>query len=268
MRILHIVHQYLPDHIGGTELYTRSLALAQARHDHQVAIFTQRNGVGTGVERRMETGVEVYRAWASPSGATRRFLATFGELRLEAAFLKVLDRHVPDLAHVQHLMGLPAALVTILQKRGIPLVITLHDYWWICANAQLITNYNEELCGGPRLWFNCARCALAHAGVRRGGPLTPALVPLLAFREQKLRRILNGAACLVAPSDFVKEWYVAHGVAQERIQVVPHGVERPPQPLTARRPGANTADRVHWRLKRTKRRARAHRGSKAGDRSL
>ncbi|HEY1408655.1 MAG TPA: hypothetical protein VF434_06930 [Promineifilum sp.] len=38
MRILHITHQYPPDHVGGTELYTQSLARNQSAAGHQVSI--------------------------------------------------------------------------------------------------------------------------------------------------------------------------------------------------------------------------------------
>ena len=165
MRILNLVHQYLPDKVGGTERYTQGIAHALAQRGHQVGVFYRRSAAGAGVERREDTGVTVWAAWSGAAGPTRRFLATFGDTPIERAFGRVLDESRPDLVHVQHMMGLPAALLDTLHRRRIPTVITLHDYWWVCANAQLVTNYDQSICAGPRHnWFNCSRCALARGG--------------------------------------------------------------------------------------------------------
>jgi glycosyltransferase involved in cell wall biosynthesis len=178
------------------------------------------------MERRDDAGVMV---WAASSGApspTRRFLATFGDTPIARAFGRVLDESRPDLVHVQHMMGFPAALLDTLHRRRIPTVITLHDYWWVCANAQLVTNYDQSICAGPRRdWFNCSRCALARGGADVFRLAAPGLSPLLAVRERILRSGLERAARIIAPTEFVKTWYAAHGLPAERIGVLPHGIE-------------------------------------------
>ncbi len=78
MRILHVVHQYLPDHMAGTELYTQMVARAQAAAGHNVAIFTPLNRAGTFDGRAVsEEGVRVCRVPVGPRGATAVFLSTF-----------------------------------------------------------------------------------------------------------------------------------------------------------------------------------------------
>ena len=76
MRILLLVHQYPPDHIGGTELYTQALAQALVQHGHEVTVFYRGAAPGTSLEKREETGVAVWRA-PPASSANRRFLSTF-----------------------------------------------------------------------------------------------------------------------------------------------------------------------------------------------
>jgi glycosyltransferase involved in cell wall biosynthesis len=228
MRILNLVHQYLPDKIGGTERYTQSIAQALAQRGHQVGVFYRRSAAGAGVERRDDAGVMVWAAWSGMSSPTRRFLATFGDTPIERDFGRVLDESRPDLVHVQHMMGLPAALLDTLRRRRIPTVITLHDYWWICANAQLVTNYDQTICAGPRRdWFNCSRCALARGGADMLRLAAPGLSPLLAVRERILRNGLERAARIIAPTEFVKAWYEAHGLRGSQIDVLPHGIEPP-----------------------------------------
>jgi len=227
MRILHLVHQYLPDHVGGTELYTHWLAREQARRGHQVSVFHRRSAEGAGWEPRADGDVQVWAAWSGPLRPTRRFLATFGDLPIERAFEHVLGEVRPDLVHIQHLMGLPVRLIDVLQDRGVPYVITLWDYWWVCANAQLLTNYSQRVCDGPRAFLNCARCALARAGWTWFWPAVPALAALLAWRNRLLRRVMEGAGGLIAPTPFVRRWYAAHRAPTERMRVVLPGLEGP-----------------------------------------
>jgi glycosyltransferase involved in cell wall biosynthesis len=228
MRILHLVHQYMPEHVGGTELYTRWLAHALNQRGHQVAIFYRRSAMGVGHEYRVEEGVNVWAAWNGLLSPTRRFLATFGDPPMARVFEHVLEETRPNLVHIQHLMGLSTALVHSIQQQRIPFVITLHDYWWVCANAQLLTNYSRQVCDGPLAYLNCARCALARADHPRLWPAAPPLVGLLAWRNRSMRQIMRAASRLIAPTEFVCRWYVRHGAPTEKLMVVPLGLEHAP----------------------------------------
>ncbi len=225
MRILHLVHQYPPDEVGGTELYTQSLVHQLAGRGHEVAVFYRRRRAGRGIISRREGQARVYIAWDGELSPTRRFLATFYSPFLTHAFQDVLDTFQPDLVHIQHLMGLPLTIWERLRARGIPYLVTLHDYWWICANAQLITNDGRVICNGPRAYFNCARCALARAGRMSLRLAIPGLAGLIAWRTARLRTILKEAQRIIAPSRFVRDWYARHGIPAEQITVIPHGID-------------------------------------------
>ncbi|MFN2111111.1 MAG: glycosyltransferase [Anaerolineae bacterium] len=229
MRILHLVHQYMPEYVGGVELYTRWLTHAQAQAGHQVSIFYRRSGEGNGVEPRTEEGVQVWAAWHGLVTPTRRFRATFGDPALVPLFEQVLDTEQPEIVHVEHLMGHPTALIDVLRRRHIPFVVTLWDFWWRCANAQLLTNYDQTVCPGPQAhYLNCARCALARAGKLGLSVMAPLFAPLMAWRNQRLLRALRAAAALIAPTSFVKRWYADHSAPRETLRVLLPGLERPP----------------------------------------
>jgi glycosyltransferase involved in cell wall biosynthesis len=235
VRVLHLVHQYFPEHVGGTELYTQAVTRALARAGHQVSVFHRRFGAGEGLQVSEDEGVAVYAAWSAAPDPARRFLAVFGDSTMERLFEVALAEAQPDLVHVEHLMGLPVDMMRVLQRRGIPLVVTLWDYWWICANAQLITNYDQQVCPGPdRLWLNCARCALARAGAPAAWPAAPGLAPLFALRAHRLRALLGRAGAVIAPMPFVKRWFASHGLPPDMIQVLRPGVERPEAEITPR----------------------------------
>jgi glycosyltransferase involved in cell wall biosynthesis len=225
MRLLHLVHQYLPDDIGGTELYTQWLAEGLRAQGHEVSVFYRRSGPDETTTQRVEpSGTQVWAVTAGRVTPQRRFLATFNQPSILNAFQQAIAVVQPDLVHIQHLMGLPVSLAHHLQQQNIPYLITLHDYWWVCANAQLLTNYSQQLCDGPRAYLNCARCALARANHPRLWPAIPGLAALLARRNHLLRGVLRAAQRLIAPSQFVADWYAAHGAPLRTLQVIPHGL--------------------------------------------
>lgn len=227
MHILHVVHQYPPEYVGGTEFYTQWLARALQTRGHTTAVF-HRGASGDGSLRlRREDGIPIWTAGDGDMEANRRFRATFGSRPLQRAFAHLLTEELPDLVHIQHLMGLPARLVRQLHSRNIPYVVTLHDYWYGCANAQLITNYDGTICDGPDWWINCGRCALARAGLPGVAPLAAGVAPLLAMRHHLLKHVMAGAAAIISPSEFVREMYTQLGLPVANLTVVPHGIELP-----------------------------------------
>lgn len=227
MQILYLVHQYLPESVGGVELYTHSLAQAMHERGHRISIFHRRDRRGTGTATRHTDYGSVYSAWNGRFRPAQRVLSTFYDSFLGNAFAEAMAEEQLDLVHVQHLMGLPTGIIRRLLARKVPYVVTLWDFWWICANAQLLTNYSQELCEGPRAYLNCARCALARSGLPQFAPALPLLAAPLAVRNRLLRQVLNGASRLIAPSAFVADWYVDHGIRRERIEILAPGIDVP-----------------------------------------
>lgn len=227
MKILHIVHQYPPEYVGGTEQYTQNLARYQVGQGERVAVFYPSAEVNSLEVRLDEPGVRVYRAPAGTRSRQRVFLDTFNQGVLSQAFAQTVAAEQPDVVHIQQLMGLPAGIISQLRAANIPYVLTLHDYWFPCANAQLLTNDQNSLCAGPdKWWLNCSRCALARAKIQANW-LAPALSPLLAYRFRLLRPILQGAGRVIAPTPFIAQMYEQNGFGGENLVVIPHSIEIP-----------------------------------------
>ena len=112
VKILLVVHYYLPRHQAGTEIYTRHLARALAR-EHEVRIFTSEDGVFP--DRRFAVtddeheGIPVRRL-VHPGPPD--FLRSYSDPEFDAEFGKTLDQFRPDLVHFLHLfrlsLGFPA----------------------------------------------------------------------------------------------------------------------------------------------------------------
>lgn len=159
MRILQVIHDYLPLHAAGSEIYTARLCRALADAGHDVAVFTCEEDRAAGqwtLREREHDGIPVF------EGVYNRVYADVSEHwddpRMGAVFAAVLDRWRPDLVHVQGLqfVGGVSALAAAA-GRGVPVIMTLHEYWWLCPRAGLMFDVAGRACevATPT---DCARC--------------------------------------------------------------------------------------------------------------
>jgi glycosyltransferase involved in cell wall biosynthesis len=234
MRILLVSHKYPPYSLGGVEVYTHNLAGAlQARH--QVAVFYRHDSDDAPpfAEHDEEIdGVWMRRVSCHRTGLAAsvagEFLGTFLNRRIEDSFGRFVAQVQPDLIHMQHVMALSARLLPLARQAGVPLVLTLHDYWFICGNSQLIWP-DAQTCQGKAWGMNCVRCA---AAARFPSPLVswlrPALAPLFLYRDGVVRRAALQADRFLAPSRFLIDQYLATGFPPERFLYLENGLPTEP----------------------------------------
>ncbi|MEP7200422.1 MAG: glycosyltransferase family 4 protein, partial [Chloroflexota bacterium] len=231
MRVLHVIHQYAPHHVGGTEIYTQSLAKALAACGHAVAIFTrvmEANAAGCLTTDVDDTGVTVYRWWcAEPKGVYNLFRDSYANREALRPFAAVLQQFKPDIVHIQHLKGLHHNIPQLAVRAGARVVVTLHDYWYFCGNAQLLRP-NGHVCGGPRWWLNCADCAAHRAqepALMFGAPI---IAGLFAERSRRLAQALQQANVIIAPSRAVYDTYARQMDMATRMRIIEHGIDAMP----------------------------------------
>ena len=238
LRIAFVVHKLPPESLGGTEVYTRSLARALAAQGHKVQIFAPSATVAQTETVVEADGVEITRAPLPTSRATEnpaaQFWHTFRDRTLESHFAHFVQQARPDVVHFQHVQGVSARLIELAAGR--PRFATLHDYWYFCANSQLVRP-DRSPCGGPSAGCrNCVDCATARADLAPLRALRPLVALPLAWRNQLLRNATAQIDHFFAPSAFLRDFYVDQGFDGTRIQVIENGMD-----LTRLRAGAETA---------------------------
>jgi glycosyltransferase involved in cell wall biosynthesis len=125
------------------------------------------------------------------------------------------------------MLGLPVDLITALQQRKLPFVVTLHDYYYFCANALLLTNYDQSICSGPQYFLNCGHCAVARAGHNHRWA-APFAAPIMAARNRRLLSVLRLARHIIAPTHFVAEIYRQQlNLPPDQLSVIAHGIAAP-----------------------------------------
>ncbi|HKD99770.1 MAG TPA: glycosyltransferase family 4 protein [Planctomycetota bacterium] len=237
MKILTVVHQFLPKHHAGTEVHTHHLALAMRARGHDVEILTCEH---TGdrpqyaVARRVYDGIPVHEVafWQKHAD----FEETYANPRMNRVLREVAAELRPDLMHLQHPMFFGVDAVRVAADLGIPTVATLHDYWLLCHRSTFLLSDLSICEKGPRADL-CAECApTAPLVPQRYGRDDRALALPLAM-ERRARTVESRAALVdlfLSPSRFLRARAIRGGLADpRRIVVVEHGL--PPQPA-ARRP--------------------------------
>ena len=234
MKILYVVHRFFPEYVGGTERDALDVAHEMQRRGHRVAIFHRAPGSPELVRTEYE-GIPVYRAQAGPMEPWPLFVSTFHHRALKRYFCAAFSETDPDLVHFQHLLGLPAGVVSWARRMGRPVVMSLRDFWFVCPNAQLLTNDTHELCEKPGRPIRCVRCGLARANMKTLRLLSPLFAPVMAARNRTLRRVVREANTLLVSSQFVQQWFAHHGVSSSQFRHVKRGIQMPERwPLRSR----------------------------------
>lgn len=184
MRILIVVHGFPPQGRGGAELYAESCALELARRGDEVSVLT-REAVEHAPEYRVrdERRGPLRVRWINNTfRATRRFEETYDNPAIQRIAAEFIAEVRPDVAHVHHLTCLSTRVLDELAARGIPTVLTLHDYWLLCHRGQLLDR-DLRPCRGP-FPDGCGACLGVEAAV------SPTLFAAARWLPGSLRRTI------------------------------------------------------------------------------
>jgi len=128
----------------------------------------------------------------------------------------------PDIVHIQHLQNVSARIIRLAAGR--PRLLTLHDYWYFCANGQLIRP-DRHPCPGPRNGWNCVACAADKAGRPGLRYLRPLVALPFGLRNLYLKNLAKEIDQFLSPSEFLRQQYMGHGYPGEKIRVLVNGLD-------------------------------------------
>ena len=132
MRVLLATHLYPPVHNAGVEVFASVTASHVAGAGHEVVVVTTEKDIARPdlSTREREHGLRVVEIINNLFA--RSFEETWRRSAIDRVLAGVLDDVRPDLVHVHHLLYLSAGLLDLCEARGIPVVMTIHD-WLGCA---------------------------------------------------------------------------------------------------------------------------------------
>lgn len=228
MRIAFTVHKFPTESLGGTEVYTQTLARTLVEVGHAVAVFYPSSRVSVIDKSLVLDGVQLWRvplpATRTREDPVRQYWHTFRDTAIERAFSAFLQEYQPDLVHYQHVQGVSARLIEL--AAGVPRVATLNDYWYFCANSQLIRP-DRQPCSGPAFaCMNCVDCATVRGDLQGLRLLRPLVALPFAYRNAYLRQMAAQIDLFIAPSEFLRQQYIQQEFPPEKIITLEYGMDR------------------------------------------
>jgi glycosyltransferase involved in cell wall biosynthesis len=202
MRILQVHTRYRYE--GGEDAVARAEAALLAEAGHEVVPYVAENPAGAG-----PTAAAMLASPWNPAAARR--------LRAAAR------RARPDVAHVHNTwFALTPSVVSALDGIGVPVVVTLHNYRLLCANASLFRDGRPcQDCVGTHPWHGVQhRCYRGSAVSSTAVAATISLNRALGTWDRHVRLFL-------ALNDFARDRFVAGGLPADRVWVKPNSVGDP-----------------------------------------
>ncbi|MBA2394900.1 MAG: glycosyltransferase family 4 protein [Ktedonobacteraceae bacterium] len=169
MRILMLAQFYHPI-LGGIEQHVRTLSHELVARGHDVSVATMRHKDQAAFE--MDQGVRIHRVRSSVqrlpwlfSNSGRQYPPPFPDPEIMLDLHHVLEKERPEIVHAHN--WLVRSFLPLKTRSKARLVVTLHDYNYVCARVDLMHYGNP--CSGPGI-AKCLSCASNHYGPVRGVP--------------------------------------------------------------------------------------------------
>ena len=268
MKILLLVHLFLPDYFSGTEILTLHTAQELQSRGHEVQVFTGFPGAADiPDDQRFDSyefetiRVSRFKHAHSPMGRQNNVAEQeYNNLLVAEHFSALLDKFQPDVVHFFHLMRLSASVIDVCVQHGIPTVLTPTDFWFVCPAAQLRLE-DSSMCAGPdSIGANCVRhlAALKMPGRAAGllnqlpaslvrGAVQVAMLPpfqhwgparlvsALSRRESFLRDRLNQINRVLVPTRVMQQTLLRHSLEPACTQYCSYGIRLPASTAPASR---------------------------------
>lgn len=246
MKIVLPVHHFLPRYSAGAELYTYRLAQWLQAHGHDVAVVCV-DAIDQGAAGELQAvsdryqGIRVEHLSFNLGMAADPMRWSYDNPLLGEWFARYFERERPDLAHFQAGYLIGAAPLRAAAQAGIPTILTLHDYWFVCPRITLQRG-DDTLCAqipndpAECAWCQCLESRRYRYPDRLTGGLAGQVIRTIALRSEgrkisERRSNLHDALAipnaLISPSHFLAN-YVREHVPASRLHQIRGGLDLAP----------------------------------------
>ncbi len=254
MRICYASNFFPPERHAGTEVYTLGMARAMQARGHTVSVFAAgRWAEGDAYCRAprdsVDQGVPVRRLDLNWRRAPDPFRYLYDNPVVAAYWEAYLCQVQPDVVHIMSTYTLSAQVIRTAKALGLPVIATLHDYWFLCPRVSLVRS-DGAICDGHVPARECLKCMTLQGKAYRwprklvseasvlamleASARVPALARLRGLiglvgdyeaRRTALREAIGRVDRILVPSRFLEPFFAGHGFPAERIRVLEEGID-------------------------------------------
>jgi glycosyltransferase involved in cell wall biosynthesis len=195
-----LINKYFYPRGGSERTLFDTAALLQAE-GHGVSFFSMSHPSNreTAFSRFFVSEIDFERP-GSPVRSARAAARLLYSTEARTKLARLLDAARPDLVHLHNIHHqISPSIIPLLKKRGLPVVMTLHDYKMVCPVYTLARDGRPcEECRGGRF----SRCFVHRCAKGSYGKSLLAAVEMVL--HQRLLRLYRGVDVFLAPSRFLK----------------------------------------------------------------
>lgn len=250
MKILQVLHSFLPHTSAGTEVYAYKLSKALSKNNEVVIFFRIKDNriKEYGLTRDKFDGIETF-SLNNTFSSCSSFEETYTNGEIDNSFAQFLNKINPDVVHIHSLIFLSHGIVKEIKKKGIPVVFTLHDYGLLCYRGQLMKD-GLTVCKEDSI-LECEACLKYLLRIKKHSMRFYAFLraqnalSLLKFfkkiyflvvkkkAENGVGKFKESAKCVcsdidlfIAPSHFIKNKFIANGIPKDKVIYSPYGFDK------------------------------------------
>jgi len=169
MKIVYVVHEFLPDYIGGASVAVFQIAKDMLARGHNVWVLAPQRWLGDeypsiGFFDEKIDGLSIRRLIFNPELAPNPVLYEYYNPILSVYAKDFLIDISPDIIHIYHLLDLSSSIIDAAKDLGIPVILTLTDFWFFCPKCHRIKS-DASLCGENSSWKECIHCLKEENGL-------------------------------------------------------------------------------------------------------
>jgi glycosyltransferase involved in cell wall biosynthesis len=147
MKILHVTAQFPPKALGGAWIYAKDLCKELIKKGHDVEVLCA-DPYSTlpylSLTEREHEGIKVYEVSENRRGDPN-FLKSYFNPKIGKIFEDFLLRIKPHIIHFHTPGCVTCAPMIVAKESGVPYIVTLHDFWFICHREYLLLQ-NGKIC--------------------------------------------------------------------------------------------------------------------------
>ncbi len=200
------------NNIGGTQLHLKDL-VSQLKCNYNV-IVAARDRQYLQITRYAEEEY-CFRFYIGEPCSEMKFYSE----ETRKLLIQIIRAFHIDIIHVQHLLGMTHDIFDIAEEMHIPIIITIHDFYYICPLWRLIQS-NKEICTSSMDMRICASCLKQYRKYDKN------INYILRWRNE-YRTIVQRCTKIVFPSISARDVFCSfYPEAKDKDVIIEHGINK------------------------------------------
>lgn len=152
---------FAPYSYGGATIVAEQVAMElQGNHDFRVTAVSAvcRSDIAPYTILKVEKSGVVNYLINLPEN--RSYAEVYNNPQVDDLIAQLIDTLVPDLLHLHCIQDLGAGIIGVAKGRGLPVVLSVHDFWWLCERQFMIKQNRVYCAQDPIKIDSCKGCVV------------------------------------------------------------------------------------------------------------